>query len=640
MALQKVLFQPGFNKQATVSEAENQWVDGDNVRFRYGAPEKIGGWSQILNETMVGAVRAQHTWADLEGRRYAALGTNKILYIYDGNDFFDITPLDASLAQAGADITTTTSSDIVTITTAGSHGLDTGDILTFENAGSFTAGQTDYVAADFDDVLFEVQDILTVTTFTIKMPAVETGTGATNNGTLDLLPYYRIGPLLQSYGYGYGTGTWNAGTWGTPRTTSQTILDPGSWSLDNYGENLIATIKNGPTFIWYTANGSGVSTRAVILAGAPTKSVMSIVSDRDRHLILLGTETTIGDASTQDKMFIRFSNQEDPNSYTPTSTNTAGTFRLDSGTKIVGASKGKDYILILTDQAAYLMQFIGAPFTFSIRQVGTNCGCIGQHSLVFANGAVFWIGDSGGFFMFDGTVKSIGSLVEDFVFTTTANNLGINYSSSELVFGAHNSLYTELTWFYPSASSDYINRMVTYNYTDKVWTTGSLARTSYSDAHVFDKPYATKFVVADTPTTPVINGVSNGASYYFAQETGVNEVLNNGNTTNPIAAFIESGEFDLDIEGNGGEYFMRISRFIPDFKNLQGTAKVTILLKNYPADTATSSSLGPFDVTTSTTKVDTRARARLAAVRIENLNINENWRYGIFRVDIQPDGRR
>jgi hypothetical protein len=640
MALQKVLFQPGFNKQATVSEAENQWVDGDNVRFRYGAPEKIGGWSQILNETMVGAVRAQHTWADLEGRRYAALGTNKLLYIYDGNAFFDITPLDATLAQAGADITTTTSSDIVTITTAGSHGLDTGDILTFENAGSFTGGQTDYVAADFDDVLFEVQDILTVTTFTIKMPAVETGTGATNDGTLDLLPYYRIGPLLQSYGYGFGTGTWNAGTWGTPRTTSQTILDPAAWSLDNYGENLIATIKNGPTFIWYTTNGSGVSTRAVILAGAPTKSVMSIVSDRDRHLILLGTETTIGDAGTQDKMFIRFSNQEDPNSYTPTSTNTAGTFRLDSGTKIVGAAKGKDYILIITDQAAYLMQFIGAPFTFSIRQVGTNCGCIGQHSLVFANGAVFWIGDSGGFFMFDGTVKSIGSLVEDFVFTTTANNLGINYSSSELVFGAHNSLYTELTWFYPSASSDYINRMVTYNYTDKVWTTGSLARTSYSDAHVFDKPYATKFVVADTPTTPVINGVSNGASYYFAQETGVNEVLNNGNTTNPIAAFIESGEFDLDIEGNGGEYFMRISRFIPDFKNLQGTAKVTILLKNYPADTATSSSLGPFDVTTSTTKVDTRARARLAAVRIENLNINENWRYGIFRVDIQPDGRR
>jgi hypothetical protein len=640
MALQKVLFQPGFNKQATISEAENQWVDGDNVRFRYGSPEKIGGWNQIMNNTIVGAVRDQHTWADLEGRRYAALGTNKLLYIYDGNAFYDITPLDANLAQAGADITTTTGLDIVTITTTGAHGLSTGDILTFENAGSFTAGQTDYVAADFDDVLFEVQDILTTTTFTIKMPTAETGTGATNNGTLDLLPYYQIGPLLQSYGYGWGTGSWSAGTWGTPRTTSQTILDPASWSLDNYGENLIATIKNGPTFTWNTNNGAGVSTRATLLAGAPTKSVMSIVSDRDRHLILLGTENIIGDPTSQDKMFIRFSDQEDPNVYEPTSTNTAGTFRLDSGTKIVGAAKGKDYILILTDQAAYLMQFVGAPFTFSIRQVGSNCGCIGQHSPVFANGAIYWMGDSGGFFMFDGTVKSLGSLVEDFVFTTTSDNLGFNYNSGELVYAGHNNLYTELTWFYPSATSNFINRMVTYNYEDKVWTTGSLARTTYEDASVFESPYATEFVQTEAPTTPVINGVSNGASYYFEHEVGVNEVLNNGNTINPIPAFITSGEFDLDIDGNGGEYFMRISRFIPDFKNLEGTARVTILLKNYPADTATSSSLGPFDVTTSTTKVDTRARARLASVRIENLNVNENWRYGIFRVDIQPDGRR
>lgn len=242
--------------------------------------------------------------------------------------------------------------------------------------------------------------------------------------------------------------------------------------------------------------------------------------------------------------------------------------------------------------------------------------------------------------MFDGTVKSMGSLVEDFVFTTTSSNLGFNYTSGELVYASHNSLYTELSWFYPSATSNYINRIVTYNYTDKVWTTGSLARTTYEDASVFENPYATKFEPTETPTTPVINGVSNGASYYFQHEVGVNEILNNGNTINPIAAFIESGEFDLDLDGNGGEYFMRISRFIPDFKNLQGTAKVTILLKNYPADTATSSSLGPFDVTISTTKVDTRARARLASVRIENLNVNENWRYGIFRVDIQPDGRR
>jgi hypothetical protein len=638
MPLRKVQFAPGFNKQATSSQAEGQWVDGDNVRFRYGSPEKIGGWEQVLTNTLVGAARAIHTWADLDGRKFVAIGTNKILYVYNGDAFYDITPIDSNLVVAG-DITTVTGSSTVTITTLTAHNLEIGDITTFANAGSFTAGQTDYTASDFDDVLYEVKSIPTTTTFTIQMASAETGTGATNNGTLDTQPYYKIGPLLQAFGYGYGTGTWSAGTWGTPRSTSQTILDPASWSLDNYGENLIATVKNGPAFEWNPNGGAGVTTRASAIANAPTKSVMSIVSDRDRHLIFLGTETTIGNSSTQDKMFIRFSDQENINEYEPTSTNTAGTFRLDSGTKIVGAAKGKDYILILTDTSAYIMQYAGAPFTFNIRQVGSNCGCIGQHAIVYANGAVFWIADSGGFFMFDGTVKSMGSLVEDFVFTTTADNEGFNYDASELTYGSHNSLYQEITWFYATANSSYVNRSVTYNYGDQVWTTGTLARTSYADAHVFENPIATKFDLSITPTVPVVNGVSNGASYVFDHEIGVNEVLNNGAIVNAIPAYIESGDFDLDIDGDG-EYFMKIRRFIPDFKDLQGNAKVTILLRRYPADTATSSSLGPFTVNSNTQKVDTRARSRLAAVKIENDAIDERWRYGVFRVDIQPDGRR
>jgi hypothetical protein len=190
-----------------------------------------------------------------------------------------------------------------------------------------------------------------------------------------------------------------------------------------------------------------------LLLVAPTASVMTIVSDRDRHLIALGTETTIGTASTQDPMFIRFSNQEDYNTWAPTATNTAGTFRLDTGNYIVGAVQGKDYIFILTDQAAYVMQFVGPPFVFSIRQVGTNCGCIGQHSIVFAQGAVYWMGFGGGFFVYDGTVKQLPSLVEDFVFTTGGDNLGINYNASDIVYGSHNSLYNEVIWFYPSAGS-------------------------------------------------------------------------------------------------------------------------------------------------------------------------------------------
>jgi hypothetical protein len=642
MPLRKIQFLPGFNKQQTASGAENQWVDGDFVRFRYGSPEKIGGWEQVLSDELIGAARAIHTWADLDGRRYAAIGTNKILYIYDGNAYYDITPFDSSIAKTGADITTTNGSRIVTVTTPSAHNLNVGDITTFENAGSFTAGQTDYVAADFDDILFEVQDTLSSTTFTIQMPTAETGTGATNDGTLDTKPYYQIGPLLQSFGYGWGTGSWSAGTWGTARTTSQTILDPASWSLDNYGELLIATIHNGAAFSWDPNSGAGVNTRAAIIANAPTKSVLSVVSDRDRHLIFFGTETTIGSPITQDKMFIRFSDQENLNDYTPTSTNTAGTFRIDSGTKIVTAVKAKDYILILTDTSAYLMQFIGPPFTFSIRQVGSNCGCIGQHSAVFSQGKVFWMGDSGGFFVFDGTVKSLPSLVEDFVFTTNNTNPGINYTAGELVYGSHNSLYSEINWFYASANSSYVDRCVTYNYDENVWVTSSLARTAYTDAHVFEEPIATQFITSMSPTTPVVQGVTNGASYVFRHEIGTNEVLDNGNTINAIPAYIQSGDFDLDVDGDG-EYFIKIRRFIPDFKFVNGNSKVSFVIKDYPADVSVAQgqrTIGPFTVTNTTDKVDTRARGRLAAVKIANDAVNESWRFGMFRFDIQPDGRR
>jgi hypothetical protein len=639
MPLTKVNFAPGFNKQASDSGAENQWVDGDYVRFRYGMPEKIGGWQEIINEQLVGAVRASHSWADLDGRRYIAFGTNKILYIYNGDDYYDITPFNSSLARAGCDITTTYLSRTVTITCPSPHNLEPGDLLTFDNAGSFTGGQTDYVAADFDDILFEVQLAPTTTTFTILMPTPETGTGATNDGTLNSKPYYQIGPLLQAFGYGWGTALWGGSTWGTPRSTSNAILDPGSWSLDNYGELLIATIKNGATFSWDPQSGSGITTRAAVIAGAPTKSVMSMVSDRDRHLIILGTETTIGSPVTQDKMFIRFSDQETLTDYTATSTNTAGSFRIDSGTKIVGAAKAKDYILILTDTSAYLMQFVGPPFTFSIRQVGSNCGCVGQHSIVYANGAVYWIGDSGGFFMFDGTVKSIPSLVEDYVFLTDDGAPGFNFANgSELTYGAYNSLYSEIYWFYASSTSNYVNKQVTYNYAEQTWTTSSLARTTYTDSHVFDDPVATQFNANTAPTTPTIQGVSNGMSRVFNHEIGTNEVLANG-TINAIPAYITSGDFDLDADGDG-QYFIKVRRFIPDFKYLNGNAKITILLRRYPADNQTSSTLGPFTINSSTDKIDTRARSRLAALKVENDAINESWRFGQFRFDIQPDGRR
>ena len=642
MPLVKIPLKPGFNKQATASQAMGEWVDGNNVRFRYGSPEKIGGWEQITDKLIAGAARAQWSWTDLTGRRYSALGTNKCLYIYDADSLYDITPLDTDRELLACTFTSTTGSATVTVNKA-SHNLEVGEYILFSTVTLPGGGVTSFVAADFTTNTFEVISTPTSGTFTITMAVTEAGTGMSAQGSATMTPYINPGPLVASLGYGWGTGTWGLSTWGTPRTTSNATIDAADWSLDNFGENLIATVKNSKTYIWLPAGGTGTANRATLVPNNPTATIQTIVSDRDRHLIHLGTETTIGNPSTQDPMFIRFSNQEDIEDYLPTSTNTAGTFRLDDGTTIIGAVRAKDYILVVTDTAAYTIQFVGPPFTFSIRKVGSNCGLIGKHALVFINGAVFWMGDSGGFFKFDGTVNDIPCLVEDFVFTTLGDdNLGINFAQGSQVYAGLNTLYTEINWFYCKDGSTNIDRLVSLNYDDSTWTTGNLARTTYEDAKVFKFPYATKYETALVPTVPTINGATAGASYYFAQEVGKNEIINTGGTTtNAIACFIRSGDFELEVEGNG-EYFLKIRRFIPDFKNLEGSADVTIYLKAYPADTTTvkgETFIGPFTIDTSTDKVDTRARARLASIRIDSADINDNWRYGIFRVDIQQDGR-
>ena len=642
MPLRNVQIVPGFNKADTPSGAEGQWIDGDFVRFRYGQPEKIGGFQAIGTDTISGPTRAQHTWTDLEGNRYAALGTSKALYIYYEDKFYDVTPL--ATAITGATFTSTQNSNTVTVTKS-SHGLDVGEYITFTSVTLPGGGATGYTTANFTDFTFEILTVPTTSTFTIQMKTNETGTGMSTAGSASINPYEEIGPTIQTYGYGWGTGTWGRGTWGSGTTSSTVILDPGSWSLDNFGQQLVATVKDGKTFVWNPAVSNPLTVRATLMTGAPTATRLTITSDRDRHVVHFGTETTIGDTTTQDPMFIRFSDQENFSVYQPTSVNTAGTFRLDTGNKIVAAVSGKDYNLILTDQAAYTMQFVGPPFTFSIRQVGSNCGCIGQHATVYADGKVFWMGAGGGFFVFDGTVKLLPSLVEDFVFTTTGSNVGINYSSNEIIYASHNSLFNEIIWFYPAGTpsgnpSLQNNRSVVYNYVENTWSTMTLARSSYADASTYDVPYATEYTSTNTPSLPILSGATNtfGSSLYFAQEVGTNKVALNGTTT-AIAAFIQSGDFDLPTDGDG-EYMLRLSRFLPDFKNLQGNAKVTIFLKNFPIDSGTSSQLGPFTISSSTQKIDTRARGRLANIKIENTTTNETWRFGTFRADVKPDGRR
>jgi hypothetical protein len=582
--LQKLNFKPGFNKMVTDSGGESQWVDGDFVRFRYGLPEKIGGWSQLTNSnnTLPGVARAQHAFTSIAGEKYVAIGTSQGLFLYYVGEFYDITPLDTAIT--GADFDATSGSPTVTVNKT-AHGLLDGRYITFSSVTVPTG--SGYATSDFEDNTFEITNV-TANAFDITMPSNSAGT-TSGTGSAQIDPYMIVGPTFQTAGLGWGTDTWSSSTWGTASATSDVILDPGLWSLDNFGQILIATIHNGETFTWNAGAAAPRANRATLMSGAPTKTILTQVSDRDRHVFHFGTETTIGDNTTQDPMFIRFSDQEDFNTYQPTATNTAGTFRLDKGNFIVGAVSGKDYTLVLTDTSAYIIQYVGPPFTFSVRQVGTNCGLMGQNALSYSNGIVFWMSGEGGFFMYDGTVKMLPCLVEDFVFTTAGDNLGINYDSNQVVYCEHNTLYNEINWFYPKAGSTQINRSVTYNYAENCWTTSSLARSSYADQGVFDLPYATDYNSTATPNFP-IQGITAkyGASTYYAQETGTDQVNSSGTTS--INAYIQSGDFDITNSNNMARptevmvnLLCLVKRFVPDFKVLTGNSKVTLLLNDYPS---------------------------------------------------------
>ena len=637
MALIDFKVLPGIDKQDTTSGAENRWVDCDNTRFRYGLPEKVGGWSSLIPNTIVGVARRQFAFVDLDGNRYIAIGTDKFLLIYFEGQLYDITPLKTTLTSCT--IATTSGSPICSITKA-SHGLTAGDIILLDSVT--LPGGTGYTDADFEDKLFQVTNVTSTSVFTITQSTNATATVSTG-GSLSVIPYETVGPAAQSYGYGWGIDTWSSGAWGEAAPASDVSLEPGLWSLSNFGQVLVATIANGKTFTWNAGDASRLTTRASTTTSGfstsanPTATRVTLVSPTTRHLIHLGTETVIGDTSTQDDMFIRFSDQEDINDYTPTAINSAGSQRLQDGTKIIGALKAKETILVWTDNALYTMKFIGAPFTFGFEQVGTNCGLIGKNAAVEIDGMAFWM-SSNGFFMFDGTVKSMPCSVEDYVYDQADTTKG------QQVYAGINNLFTEVVWYYPSTNSEYNDQTVVFNYGEPikggVWYIGTEARTSWIDASVYPKPSATKFNDSATGTFPVIVGEDGlGQTTLFEHEIGTDQVNADGTTTT-ITSFVKSYDFDLQSDGMSGEVFLAMRRFLPDFKNLQGNAKVTLAVKRYPQESETTTNLSPFTINANTDKKDTRARGRFVNIKIENTDVSESWRFGTLRIDIQPDGRR
>jgi len=658
MALTQIKFAPGIDKQDTKVGAQGRWVDSDNVRFRYGLPEKVGGWASLINETIVGVVRKQLPFVDSAGNRYVALGTDKFLLIYFEGQLFDITPFrfDANNVQEQfltSSIASTSGSKTITVTTknggaAVPHGLSVGDMVVFNN---FAAGSSGIADADLEGKVVQVITVPSTTTFTATVPNAASATST--DGTVDIQPYAIVGPAEQSYGYGFGissfggvvTGGSDTG-WGVAVAASTITLEPGLWSLDTFGNVLVATVANGRTYTWNSNITARFTTRASINTTDflttlnPVASRATLVSPTTQHLIHFGTCTTFNDASTQDDMFIRFSDNENINSYDVKATNTAGTFRLQDGTRIIGALTAKETILVWTDSSLYTMKFVGAPFTFGFEQVGTNCGLIGKNAAVEIDGIAYWMSNNG-FFAFDGTVKSLPCGVEDYVYDD------IDTTKGQQINAGLNNLFTEVTWWYPATGSDFNNRYVSYNYGDSAklptgnWYTGTnenSIRTSWSDTLVYPRPYATRYNESAAGTFPAVVGVSGlGQTVYFEHETGTDQINPDGTTT-ALTSFIQSFEFSLQKDQT--EFFLAMRRFLPNFKKLTGNNNITLAVTDFPATDATATALSPFVVTSSTNFVDTRARGRYASIKLQNTAAGETWRFGTFQVDLQPDGRR
>jgi hypothetical protein len=723
MALTNFKILPGIDKQDTSVGADRRWVDSDLVRFRYGLPEKIGGWSSLLQDTIVGVSRKLHSFVDLEGNRYTSIGTDKFLLIYFEGQIFDITPVQSALAAAT--IATTNASPICSITKAG-HGLAAGDIILLDSV-TLPVG-TGYVDADFEDKLFQVTSITSASVFTITQTTNATGTVSTG-GSISIIPYETVGPAQQTYGYGFGVGQYggtvsgasittinnagvlaaaatsviltdssvlpasgillinnelitysanNTGTntisgmargqlgttdvehldgstvtdatdytgWGEAVLASTVTLEPGLWSLDNYGDVLVATIANGKTFTWDSSIAARLTTRASTgtagysTSDNPTASRATLISPTTRHLIHLGTELTLGDPNTQDDMFIRFSDQENINDYVATAINSAGSQRLQDGSKIMGALLAKETILVWTDNSLYTMKFIGSPFTFGFEQVGTNCGLIGKNATIEIDGVAFWMSNNG-FFMFDGTVKTLPCSVEDYIFDD------FNTTKGQQVAAGLNNLFTEITWYYPSTNSNFNNRYVTVNYgstqqsPNGTWYTGTntnAIRTAWVDTLIYPKPYATSYDSSATGSFPIVIGESGlGQSSFYEHEVGTDQINPNGSTTS-LSAFVQS--YDFALNQDSPELFLALRRFVPDFKTLTGSVQVYLTIKNYPADSLISTPSSPYTIYATTDKIDTRARGRYANLKIENIGNNETWRFGTLQIDIQSDGRR
>jgi len=636
MPLTKLQFKPGVNRETTSYTNEGGWFDVDKVRFRFGMPEKIGGWEKFSGFSYLGTARAMHPWVALDNGRFIGIGTSLKYYLnQDGGSFSDITPIRSTTGAGDVTFAATNGSSVITVTDT-AHGAVVNDFVTFSGAASLGGNITAAVL----NQEYNITEIINANSYKISARAAGTtissitvngalvpslvnasGSDSGNGGSSTVGAYQiSVGLDTSTFGAGWGIGFWGRGTWGSAATTPIITSTLRVWSHDNFGEDLLINVRNGGIYYW--DKSTGASARAVsldTLSGAtstPTIAKQVMVSDRDRHIIAFGCDTE-ANPGVQDPLAIRFSSQESLTDWASTATNTAGELRLGSGSEIVTAVETRQQILVYTDESLYAMQFLGPPFTFGVNLVSENITTMGPLCAVAVEDNVFWMGQKE-FYVYGGTVQRLPCTVRDFVFDD------INLNQREKIVASTNTSFSEVWWFYPSASSDTNDRYVVYNYEQQVWYFGAMARSFWMDRGIFDQPIAA--------------GPNN---YLYSQETGFDD------DGSALTAYIESSQVDIA----DGDQFAFIRRMIPDLTFRGSTAgspsaNITVKTRNFPGGNylqSTSSAVtksASVPVEQFTDQVHLRLRGRSFAMRVESTASGVGWRLGSPRLDVRPDGRR
>lgn len=590
MPLVKLDIAPGIFNEDSDLAAERRWKDGDKVRFYKKFPEKIGGWEKRLTSQFLGVCRSMLPWINFEEEKWIAIGTHLKLYVY-GTVFTDITPIRSTGTINANPFSTTISSTTVTVTDT-SHGALVNDFVTFSGAAA--------VGGITINGEYQIQSIVDADTYTITHSSAATSTATGGGASVTAEYQINTGGVDGLFGLGWGAVTWGSSTWGTARSASNLFFAPRSWSFSNWGEDLIANPRGGGVYVWDAS--TGISSRATVITNAPTYANFILVTPDSRHLVAYGASDSGGN---RNRLNIRWCSREDYTSWTPAATNTAGDKLLDTGTEILAAVRTSREIIIFTDESAYSQQFIGGNDVFSFNHLGDGIGIRGPGAVAEVADTLFWMGEND-FFQYDGQLTILPCDVKQYIF----DNITVN--QRQKVVAGTNRQFNEVWWFYPRTGNDECSHYVTYNYIDKAWAIGQLARTAWIDS-------------SEANTVPVATGPS---GYLYNHETGTDD------DGSAMTAYVETGDFDLE-DGNA---FMFVDRIVPDFERLTGSVDFTFKVRDYPMGTQTTK--GPLNMVPTTRFKDFRTRGRQAAVRLSSDDLGDDWRYGTIRIRVRPDGGR